>query len=62
MEQRPKDQFDFYGGDMSIYMRRDQYDKLIKLSKGDIVTYVAKFQSFGGFIGTTFYLEDGILE
>jgi len=61
IEHRYKGQFDYYGGDMTIYMNADQYDRLAELSKGEEVTYSAKFTRFSGFMGVEFYLEDGEL-
>lgn len=61
IEHRNKRDFDLGGGDMTVYMNRDQYDKLIELKKGDEVTYSAKFKSFGDFMMINFYLEDGEL-
>lgn len=61
VEHRNKGDFDMSGGDATIYMNKDQYDKLIEVQKGDEVTYLAKFKSFGDFMMVSFYLEDGKL-
>ena len=37
VEQREKSPFDFSGSDVSVYISKDQYGKLIKLKKGDAV-------------------------
>ena len=61
IEHRNKGDFDWDGGDVTLYMNKDQYDKLIELKKGDEISYSAKFKSFGGFMSVEFYLEDGNL-
>lgn len=37
--------------DMRITMRKDQKDKLLKLTEGDEVTYIAKLSDFGEIMG-----------
>ncbi len=59
VEHRNKGDFDYYGGDMVIYMQKDQYDNLLKLKKGDQVTYSAKFNGFGELISVAFTLDEG---
>lgn len=61
IEHRNKADFDWDGGDVTLYMNKDQYDKLIELKKGDEVSYSAKFKSFGDIMSVSFYLEDGEL-
>jgi len=61
IEQRSKGDFDFDGGDLIIYMNKNQYDELIRLSKGDVVTYSARMDSFVDLMGFTFYLKEGEL-
>lgn len=61
IEHRNKNDFDWDGGDVTLYMNKDQYDKLIELKKGDEVSYSAKFKSFGEIMSVSFYLEDGEL-
>lgn len=36
-----------------------EYDKLIKLSKGDEITFSGKFDSYVTIFGVTFYFKDG---
>jgi len=57
--QRDKGLYDFDGGDLVIYMNKDQYDNLIEVSKGDTIIYSGKFTSFGEIVYVTFYLSDG---
>ena len=59
VEQREKSPFDFSGSDVSVYISKDQYGKLIKLKKGDAVTYIGKLTRYEGLFLDGFTLEDG---
>lgn len=61
IEHRNKEDFDLNGGDVTVYMKKNQLEKLLELQKGDEVTYSALFKDFADIIMIGFYMEDGEL-
>jgi energy-coupling factor transporter transmembrane protein EcfT len=47
------------GGDVVVYMNQNQYDKLLKLKKGQQVTFSARVRAYSKFITYEFFLDDG---